>query len=327
MKVFGIHDNSGCGWYRVRLPFDELAKRGHDVRYQEGLVDRAALDGYPLVVGQRMDKPEALPIWRRLRAQAKLVYEIDDDVFRVDPVNWMAHRVYSQPVPRDTVAHAAEVADLVTVTTEPLAEVMRELNGNVAVLPNHVPAELLGWDRPRRDRVTVGWAGGASHGADMQMVASHLRRFLRRNPAADLHLIGTDYRQTVRAPARFTDWSADIWAYYRTIDFDIGLAPLVDTPFSRSKSAIKAMEYAALGIPVVASDVDAYRPFVLDGVTGFLVAAEHEWGKRLYELANDAPMREEMGRKAREHAAAWASDRGAELWERAYGPLLGEGTS
>jgi glycosyltransferase involved in cell wall biosynthesis len=55
------------------------------------------------------------------------------------------------------------------------------------------------------------------------------------------------------------------------------------------------MEYAALGIPVIASDREPYRAFVLDGVTGYLVRHEHEWGKRLYELVNDEAMRVEMG--------------------------------
>lgn len=317
-----MHDGSGCGWYRIRMPLAEMARRGHDARVHEGWSEEAR--NYPLIVGQRMDKQEALPMWRRLRASARLVYEIDDDVFKVDPVNWMAHRVYSKPVPQDTVRHAAEVADMVTVTTEPLAEVMRELNANVAVLPNCVPAELLGMERPRRDRVTVGWAGGASHGSDMAMVAPALRRFLLRNPKVDLHLIGTDYRETVRRPARFTEWDSDPWGYYRNLDFDVGLAPLVDTQFARSKSAVKALEYSALGIPVIASDVEAYRGFVLDGVTGYLVRREHEWAKRLYELASDTAMREEMGAKAREHAAAWTIDRGVAAWEQAYASLTGD---
>lgn len=321
MRVFGFHDDSGCGWYRVRLPLAELGKHGHDTQWQCGWDERAR--GADVIIGQRMDKPHALPTWRRLAATSRLVYEIDDDVFNVEPVNWMAHRVYSKPVPRDTVAHGAEVADMVTVTTEPLAEVMRQYNDNVVVLPNHIPDGLLEMRRPRRDRVTVGWAGGASHGLDMAMVAGPVRRFLDRNKHVDLHLIGTDYRETIRRPARFTAWDSDAFGYYANIDFDIGLAPLVDSTFTRSKSAIKAMEYAALGIPTLASDVEAYRGYVLDGVTGYLIRNEHEWGKRLYELANDEAMRAEMGEKARQHVAQWAIGSGWRLWEAAYAGLLG----
>lgn len=320
MRIFGFHDQSGCGRYRVIMPLEEMAKHGHEIKLQLGGTGEAA-QGYQVVIGQRMDKHDALPIWRRLKVSSRLVYEIDDDVFSVDTVNWMAHRVYSKPLPQDAVIHAAEVADLVTVTTEPLAEVMRQYNPNVAVLPNHVPAEILEIERPRREKLVVGWAGGASHAADIAMIAQQVRRFLDRHPA-ELHLIGTDYSETFRRPARFTRWDPDLMAYYRNVDFDIGLCPLTGTKFDASKSHIKALECAALGIPVIASDVEAYREFVVDGVTGFLVKREDQWFSRLRDLANDAELREQMGVKARELASKWTIDRGWMLWQQAYEELL-----
>jgi glycosyltransferase involved in cell wall biosynthesis len=320
MKIFGFHDNSGCGEYRVKLPLGELAKHGHEVKLMEGGTgDKAA--GYQIIVAQRTDKYDALPVWRRFKSHARLVYEIDDDVFSTTPVNWMAHRVYSKLEVQDAVSHAAEVADMVTVTTPALAEVMSRFNTNVRVLPNHVPAELLNMVRPRRDKVTVGWAGGASHAADIAMVAPQLRRLIDRD-GVDLHLIGTDYSETIKRVCRFSRWEKNLPDYYANIDFDVGIAPLTGTVFDRSKSAIKALEYAGLGIPVVASDCEPYREFVIDGVTGFLVRREHEWSRRLRELVNDAGMREQMGVKAKENARNWTIDRGWKLWAAAYEELL-----
>ena len=46
---------------------------------------------------------------------------------------------------------------------------------------------------------------------------------------------------------------------------DFAVAPLVDTPFNRCKSDLKILEYSALGLPVIASDLPQYRidaPFV-----------------------------------------------------------------
>ncbi len=325
MRVYAWHDKSGCGWYRIRLPLTALAGRGHEVKLVLGSdVDTEDAHGYQVIVAQRMDKQEALPEWRRLirPPRPRLVYEIDDDVFSVDVVNQLAWGTYSRSEVRDAVMHAAETADVVTVTCEPLAEVMRRCNPNVAVLPNCVPDDLLEHERPRRPRVVVGWAGGASHALDMVSVAAPLRRFLDRNRHVELHLIGTDYRPTIGRQARHTLWSEDVWKYYRAIDYDIGICPLVDTPFARSKSAIKALECAALGIPVVASNVGPYQRFVVEGVTGYLVDHDHQWSKRLYELANDAPMRAEMGAAAREHARSWAISRHAHRWEAAYEGIM-----
>lgn len=326
MRIFGMHDASGCGFYRITMPLRELAKHGHDVKLMVGEDVRAPMAAeWPLIVGQRVDKHDALPAWRRFAARSRLVYEIDDDVFNIEPVNWQAYGIYSRGTTLDAVAHCAEVADLVTVTTEPLARVMREYNGNVAVLPNHVPGWVCGHQRPRQERPVVGWQGGASHGADIGLIARPVREFLDRFPGWDAHLLGTDYRPTIRhGNVKFTPWvniAQDPAAYYRTIDFDIGLAPLVPSRFSESKSAIKALEYAALGIPVIASDVAPYRDFVLHGTTGFLVKYDHEWLKYLGELT-DPGLREDMGAKAREHARAWAIDDGWRLWEQAYEGLM-----
>ena len=322
-----MHDASGCGYYRVTQPLGELAKHGHDVKLMLGSDVRAREAAeWPVIVGQRVDKHNALPDWRRFRARSRLVYEIDDDVFNIERVNWQAYGIYSRATTLDAVAHAAETANLVTVTTEPLAQVMREYNDQVVVLPNHVPGWVCDHQRQRAERPVVGWGGGASHGADIGLVASPLRRFLDRFPGWDATLMGTDYRPTIKHDrVSFQPWinvGEQPEQFYKAIRYDIGLAPLVPSVFSASKSAIKALEYAALGIPVIASDVEPYREFVLHGTTGFLVKRDHEWLKYLSELAADDGMREEMGAKAREHARAWAIDDGWKRWEQAYASLL-----
>jgi glycosyltransferase involved in cell wall biosynthesis len=319
LSVFGFHDGHACGWYRVRLPFDQLERNGHQVEVNYGWTERC--EDYRIIVGQRVGKPEALPIWRRLKARHRLVYETDDDVFTIDSLNVAAYLTHSPQI-IDAVEFAATIADMVTVSTEPLAEVMRRYNDNVVVLPNHIPDDLLTLERPVREQVTVGWAGGDSHLRDFEAVAPQLRRFLDRNPHVDFHTIGTSYLRPFKLRGRHTGWCQDIWDYYRSVDFDVGIAPLADTVFNQSKSAIKAIEYAALGIPVIASDVEPYRPFVLDGVTGYLIRQPHEWGKRLRELTHDHAMRAEMAAKAKEHAANWVIGRGWPMWEQAYQSLL-----
>lgn len=320
MKLFGFHDGHACGYYRMMLPLGTLAEHGHDVDLNCGWHERAR--EYPILIGQRVGKDGAMSLWRRLATPGRrLVWETDDDVWNIDPSNgaaWFAHT----PDVLDAITFIATTADLVTVSTEPLAELVRPLNPNVVILPNHIDPRLLNVTRPQRDRVTIGWAGGDSHLRDFAGVADALRRFLVRNPDVDFHNIGTSYLKPFNLPGRDSGWSPDIWDYYRTIDFDIGIAPLADTVFNRSKSGIKAMEYQALGIPVVATDCPAYRGVVLDGVTGFLIRHEHEWSRHLRALVRDSAMRAEMGVKARAHAAQFSIERGWPLWEAAYASLV-----
>jgi glycosyltransferase involved in cell wall biosynthesis len=94
-------------------------------------------------------------------------------------------------------------------------------------------------------------------------------------------------------------------------DFDIGVMPLSDDPFAAGKCGLKAIQYMASGIPVVASPVGANREVVADGACGFLADSPEEWRARLSELLADPDLRERMGRAGRRRAVARYSLRSA----------------
>jgi glycosyltransferase involved in cell wall biosynthesis len=48
-------------------------------------------------------------------------------------------------------------------------------------------------------------------------------------------------------------------------------SPLADSDFNNSKSNIKCLEYCALGIPVIASNVIPYRGTIGDSIKGILI--------------------------------------------------------
>jgi glycosyltransferase involved in cell wall biosynthesis len=276
------------------------------------------------VVGQRVCLPGATKGWQALAATGRyqLVYEVDDDLLDVDPSNGPAWAYFSKPEIRSNIKRNIQVADAVTVTTEPLAERVRQLNPNIHVIPNAVPASLLDLPTPvaADDPVTIGWGGGMSHQMDWAEADSEIARFVTRNTTTEMHLMGWQppdlWRRLPSTRRRYTPWVDAVPDLYRSIDFQIGVAPLRPHLFNQAKSPVKALEMAALGIPCIASDVGPYSGFVRHGETGFLVRRPHEWARYLRQLL-DPVARQEMGDKARALVADYTIETNIELWEKA----------
>ena len=78
---------------------------------------------------------------------------------------------------------------------------------------------------------------------------------------------------------------------------DIGLAPLPDNRFTRGKCGFKILQYAAAGLPVIASPVGVNAEYVDDGVTGFHAASISAWINGIGRLLDNAGLRNSMGRQ------------------------------
>jgi hypothetical protein len=287
-----------------------------------------------VIVSQRSNSFEGLGIWRRWATPTcRTVYENDDDIWNITHENAGAYKSYEMGgETREAVLRYCSTASLITTTSPHLGDWHRELTGGrvpVVVLPNYVPEYVLGMRHDDREgRLRLGWMGGGSHARDITMATGAVSRFARRFPQWDLYLSGVDYRSKFKCPAdrmfhvpwiHVCDYPE---VFYRAIDFDIGICPLLDTQFSRSKSWIKPLEYMARGIPVVASDVEPYRRFIEHGVDGFLVRHEHEWLSALSTLAADEDLRLRMGAAAKEKARRNTIEGHWREWADAYKMLF-----
>ena len=113
-----------------------------------------------------------------------------------------------------------------------------------------------------------------------------------------------------RAPRFTLDWQGIpvVWRRWASAteaadvrEFDIGLMPLVDDPWTRGKCGLKAIQYLAAGVPAVVSPVGVNREIVRDGQNGYWAATPEQWLDRLRRLLDDPSERARLGAKGREH--------------------------
>jgi Glycosyl transferases group 1 len=303
-------DGAGCYFYRLQLPLLHLPKDQFTVHIG---APGPHMFGYDVVIGQRIAGENET--WEQLCRDPRVtaVYDIDDDLMNIDPENAVPYGIYA-PLREQTLRNI-ELADVVTVSTPNLAAYLAQFNENVHVLRNCIPDALV--NSPRRPRLglTVGWGGSMFHAQDWGGVNNVLREVHRRVPSISFRSVGANYMTGV--PNVSTVGFTTVNNYHHELDFHVGIAPLVDTPFNDRKSWIKLLEYAARGIPCVASPVGQYGEWVDHGWNGYLAGDRDEWVHYITALVDD-DRRTRMGENALEKARQWTISNQIERWVNVY---------
>jgi glycosyltransferase involved in cell wall biosynthesis len=192
------------------------------------------------------------------------VYHCTDDFAAGDPAR-------AESIRRDEDATVA-AADLVLCVSEPLRDRLAPRARRAMLLPNAVDVEAMrrfaaeappprGWTPPPGPRVV--YAGYLNRRVDVEALAGAVAA----NPMISFVFVGTDrppdgsggaLDALAAAPnAHWLGWRdrRDLaWIVSRC---DLGLVPYRTDEFNRSCSPLKVHEYAALGVPVLATPLPA----------------------------------------------------------------------
>jgi len=328
-KALLIHINDGVTYYRHMMPVNYLSRiwwsfahtkfdwgktdwdgLGEDYGHTDKDVDKL-VRSVDLIVSQRNDVPMYIAQGQLTQAHYKIpwVYDTDDNVHAIQPSN-MGFGSYN---PTSRHPHwamlALESAFAVTVSTENLKKVYEKTNKRIYVLPNGVDFER--WDAVKPEpkpegEIRISMVLSGSHGDDMAEIDHVLCAILEEYPDVKLYVMdafkGSIFRK-LSAKARkqliWTEWvnPGDWSSWNKKMNFDIGLAPLLDNDFNRAKSNLRWLEYSAMSIPTIASDVEPHQ-CAKDGETIVLARDEAEWYDKLVEMIENEELRKKIGMQA-----------------------------
>lgn len=235
-------------------------------------------------------------------------------------------------------------ADLITTTTEFLAEEYRKLNKNVVVLPNCVDPDYF--DEPLRnetDIVRIGITGSIGMSYDLDVLAPIIKHYehdkrvkivffsLPANRASN-PVVSKAYENEYNfLDSVEVEWHplVDADVYYDKINslkLDIMIIPRADNYFNRCKSNLKFLEASMFEIPVIASGfADGNSPYQAnpeDQKHLVLVNDNSQWIAEIEKMIADKEGRRELGRRAKEYVVKNynIADK-AHLWEEAYASI------
>lgn len=311
--------------YRSLAPMQALAHRGHAVHVEECDVirDPASLLGFDLVHVSRMCNPLLLRIMRRLQQRGvAVVWDNDDErvallreTTRAPGQEGMAAQHYFA-----TMRGITTTANLVTTPSPALAELHADTSGrDVRLLPNHLPPTFT---RPERvmphEGVRIGWHAMPYHASSFEALQMRetVEHLLARHAHLSVIAIGLDIG--VRPSRRYTYVTGvpygDLARELACVD--IGLAPIADTAVNEARSDVKLKEYAAAGVPWLASAIGPYAQ--LGEQQGGRLVADGDWFAAIEQLMNDADARRVLGQRGMRWAAGETIEAHVDVWERTF---------
>ena len=202
---------------------------------------------------------------------------------------------------------ASRLAAGVTVTNDFLAQIYKDQGCNdVYVFPNTIIPE--DWFFPHlqpHDGIRILWEGGASHLDSWIPIKDPIIDVLKKNPQAKLVIFGDPFgwmtEEIASDQLELHNWIGyDGYKIKRAcLDADINLAPITDSAFTRSKSAIRWYEGSMGPNPeaTLAANVGPYKE-IEDGKTGLLYDNPQDFAEGLELLINNANLRKRLGSEA-----------------------------
>jgi len=323
LKLADIHKVVFFSAYEERFAIEHLRVTGpyHQAGIEviQGMVNGEAridlIPGVDAVVIQR-EFPRNLPVYEQIHQVANehfipIIYDLDDLLFNL-PGSHPERQAMDYTSALMPMLSALMQANLVTVSTGKLRETLLDFNDNIQVLPNYLDDNLWKVDFPHKtdpnnERVIIGYMGSVSHTPDLEMITPVLVDLLAKyGDKLRFYIWETLLPEelgnnplVIHTPSPTNNYR-EFAQYFQQQEVDIFIAPLDDNLFNRCKSGLKFLEYSALGVPGVYSNLDSYAELITNGQDGFLADSPGEWKEHLVNLIEDPILREQIGMKAQQ---------------------------
>ena len=227
--------------------------------------------------------------WLLTRFNKNLIFDYDDAIF-VENENKMRSLV--------------SLSKACICGNDYLADFAKQYNPNTYIIPTPIDTDKFVSNRPvSDDSITIGWTGTSGNYAYFTQEMIHdIKDLLLKYPKVDfLFICDREPDKKFDFPYTFIPWN-DETEVNDLKKIDIGLMPLVDSPWTKGKCGFKLIQYGSISIPSVASDVGVNADVVLNEKSGYLVNKDQpNWKEDIEKLINDPQIRESMGKTARAH--------------------------
>jgi len=282
-----------------------------------------------VVVFHRPETKEYQALAELCKKDGKKIVVDNDDTFKLDDYHPLANftpdaKVNNLELRNNAMDKMVEMADLVTTSTEFLANEYRKINKNVVVLPNCINPD--DWATPLRnekDKVRIGIVGSAALEYDYLHVKELIKKLSERDDV-EIVMFGLGDMKHRKANPTVTKVFHDEYEFWDSIKMeqipwcpawqysdilnrarlDLMIIPRKDNYFNRCKSNIKFLEASLCEIPCIAQGfITGDSPYQdpEDQKYMKIIINNDDWEKEIEELIQDKELRLKMGKSAHDY--------------------------
>lgn len=226
----------------------------------------------------------------------KIIYDFDDAIWLSDNQRGLFTLIKNA----EKVNSVIKWSWRISAGNKYLADHAREFNQQVFLNPTTI--DTINLHNKLKDQSTseivIGWTGTHSTLKFLDPLIPILTQ-LHKTKSFKLLVICNSKPDYDYDWVEFVQWDAAS-EINDLLKMNIGLMPLADDPWSKGKCGFKALQYMALGIPAVVSPVGVNTEIVDHDINGYICMDDADWKKYMTILIDDAALRKEMGRMARE---------------------------
>ncbi len=180
-----------------------------------------------------------------------------------------------------------------------LAQKAKEFNNQVILLPTVVNTEKTYIPKKHNtNQITIGWTGSHSTSNYVKPILPILNKLHEKYPFRFL-LISNQIPDFSLPFMEFRKWNKEN-EIDDLNDLDIGIMPLPINEWTKGKCGFKLIQYQALEIPAVSTNLAPNDKIIIHNTSGFLCNKEEEWFQALEKLLVSQALREKFGKMGRE---------------------------
>jgi len=301
----------GSSYIRTYLPYTHSSVSEYSNFHLLNNLDKEELTGYlkkydisKIVVQRNALNANQLNVIKK-NSLTKIFFEIDDNLFLIDENHPEYNQYKSELKLLEDVVHSS---DGIITSTQNLNDYFKKYKKPISIIHNKLDEHLwlikpnTSYRDDKKTIIKLGYFGTYTHESDLSLIEEPFRKakeiLHEEDITLDLEVIGvtkekSDWYTSIEVPSGFSDYPSFV-QWIKTLKWDIGLAPLLKNEINNNKSYIKYLEYTAMGVVGIFSNVGEYSQIINHNFNGKLVNDTEEWKCAIIELSKDNKLREDI---------------------------------